>query len=354
MISRSVVFLVFLFSYFYFPTLPLFHFSTFPLFHSSTLPLFNSSTLHAAEIHAVWDHKGTGLYPGNWPKTMRLLKDAHVTDLFVNVGGVDFAHYSSAFLPKTRARAQYGDQLTACLAAAKGTGIRVHAWFICFNATRAATPELETFRKRGWRLRDAKGGLTSYLNPSNPDVRAYVLRAIDELARYPVAGIHLDFVRWGDAAVKPPAAATTVTQFVAEARRRVKRPKWLTAAVYGKYPACIMSVGQDWPRWLDGDLVDYVVPMDYTSSSAKFKELLSMQRSPSRNARRTIIGIGVTANESRLNAKQVAAQISLSRQYGFAGQSLFDLDETLEKAILPVIGPGAWQPAAVGSGRVQR
>ena len=298
----------------------------------------------AAEIHAVWDHKGTGLYPGDWPRTIRLLQASRVTDLFVNVGGVDFAHYASAYLPKTRARSLYGDQLAACVGAARGTGVRVHAWFICFNATRAGTPELETFRKRGWRLRDAKkGGLTTYLDPSNPEVRAYVLRAVGELARYPVSGVHLDFVRWGDAAAKPSNATSVIAKFVAEARRRVKRPKWLTAAVYGKHPNCVASVGQDWPRWIDMDLVDYVVPMNYTSSTAKFCELLSLQRSPRFRAKRTIVGIGVTANESRLDARQVVRQIGLARQCGFAGQALFDLDETLEKAILPVLRNGVWQ-----------
>jgi len=273
---------------------------------------------------------------------MRVLSRAHVTDLFVNVGGVDFAHYASAFLPRTRAFSLYGDQLSACLRAAQGTGIRVHAWFICFNATRAKTPCLETFRQRGWRLRDAKNGvLTSYLNPSMSGVQLYVLRAIDELTRYPVAGIHLDFIRWGDAAAKPPTAAATITQFVAEVRRHVKRPKWLTAAVYGKYPNCIAKVGQDWPRWLDYDIVDYVVPMDYTSSTAMFKELLAQQMSPSRNARRTIIGIGVTANESNLNAREVIGQIGLARKCGFAGQSLFDLDAKLEGVILPALR-GVW------------
>ena len=53
----------------------------------------------AAEIHAVWDHSGKGLYEGNWPKTMAVLRKANVTDLFLNVGGVDFAHYASARLP---------------------------------------------------------------------------------------------------------------------------------------------------------------------------------------------------------------------------------------------------------------
>ena len=300
---------------------------------------FLSAMLSAGEIHAVWDHSGKGFYEGNWPKTMAVLKRANVTDLFLNVGGVDFAHYASARLPKSQLYKTRGDQLTACLKAAQGTGVRVHAWFICFNATRNAPTTLETFRKKGWRLKDDKGNLTTYLDPSNPTVRAYVLAAIDELACYPVAGVHLDFVRWGDAAVKPANAAPVITQFIAEARRHVKRPKWLTAASYGKYPACIASVGQDWPRWLKFDIVDYVAPMDYTSSTEKFRELLAQQASSRRDAQRTIIGIGVTANESRLNAKQVGWQVALARKCGFAGQALFKLDERLEREILPTVWP---------------
>ena len=33
------------------------------------------------EIHAVWDHSGCGLYPGNWPKTMKLLRLAALEDI---------------------------------------------------------------------------------------------------------------------------------------------------------------------------------------------------------------------------------------------------------------------------------
>ena len=297
----------------------------------------------AAEIHAVWDHTGRGLYPGDWAHTIRILKASHVTDLFVNVAGADFAHYPSGYLPKSGTLTKYGDQVSACLRAAKGSGIRVHAWVICFNATRNIPKVMEDFRKRGWRLRDEKGKLLSYLDPSVPSVRARMLAAVDELVgRYPLDGIHLDFVRWGDAAVKPANAAAVITQFVAEARRHVKRPKWLTTAVYGKYPNCIAKVGQDWPRWLDLDLVDYVVPMDYAGTNEKFAELLRLQMSPSRNARRTIVGIGVTSNEATLNAKAVVAQINLTRKYGFAGQSLFDLDVMLEKEILPVLRQGTW------------
>ena len=295
------------------------------------------------EIHAVWDHSGKGLYPGNWPKTMQVLKSAHVTDVFVNVAGPDFAHYASSILPRSKAFSDYGDQMAACLRAAQGTGIRVHAWIICFNATRGVPKSLETFKARGWRMKDKDGALTTYLDPSNPTVRAYVLAIVNEInARYGVSGIHLDFVRWGHTVVKPADATSPVTQFVAEARRRVKRPKWLTAAVYGKYPRCIDTVGQDWVKWLNFDLVDYVVPMDYTESMSQFESFLRQHAAPSKNARRTIAGIGVTASESKLSAAQVVEQIRLVRKYGLAGESLFDLDTTLAEKILPALKRGIW------------
>ena len=141
---------------------------------------------------------------------------------------------------------------------------------------------------------------------------------------------------------KPADAAAKVTQFVAEARRRVKRPRWLTAAVYGRYPRCIETVGQNWARWLDFDLVDYVVPMNYTESAVQFEVLLRQQAAQRKNARRTIAGIGVTSNESKLTAAQVVEQIRLARRYGLAGEALFDLDTTLERKILPVLGKGGW------------
>lgn len=295
------------------------------------------------ELHAVWDHSGCGLYPGDWRRTIALLKESHVTDLFVNVAGAGFAHYKSSVLPCSKTFEQEGDQLAKCLAAAKGSGIRVHAWVLCFTATRSTPDRLEDFRKKGWRLRDRDGKLTEYLDPSNAEVRNRLLAAIDEIrANYRVDGIHLDFVRWYERSVKPKDATAIITRFVADARRRVKRPCWLTTAVLGKYPACVASVGQDWDSWLSGNLVDYVVPMDYTESLSQFESFARQHADVASHARRTIAGIGVTANESRLDAKAVIDQINVSRRYGLAGNALFDLDVTLEKNILPYLRMGIW------------
>ncbi len=302
-----------------------------------------AQTSRKGEIHAVWDHSGCGLYPGDWPRTMRVLRSSHVTDLFINVAGAGFAHYPSTVLPRSKTFVQEGDQLKACLAAAKDSGIRVHAWILCFTATRAVPGRLDDLRKKGWLLNSRDGKPSEYLNPANIEAQACILATIDEiLAKYPVHGIHLDFVRWYERAAKPANAAETITRFVAKARAHVRRPAWLTTAVLGKYPACVASVGQDWISWIDSSLVDYVVPMDYTEDLAKFETFILQHSSSKTRARHTIAGIGVTANESRLSAMQVIRQLQLVRRYSLAGAALFDLDTTLEKQILPYLRLGMW------------
>ncbi len=301
------------------------------------------------ELHAVWDHTGQGLYPGDWPRTMRLLRESGVTDLFVNVAGAGFAHYPSRILPTSQVCLREGDQLAACLAAARGTGVRVHAWVLCFNATRASKARLASLAKRGWRLKDRSSRLTEYLDPSNADVRWHLLSAIDELVRaYPVAGVHLDFVRWYEgAAAKPRNPAAAVGTFVAAVRARLRaaRPRmWLTAAVLSRHPSCAASVGQDWTAWIDRGLVDYAVPMNYFAGLPQYTAAVAAQARTPQRARRLLSGIGVTANESVLTPAQVIDQINAARRAGLAGVALFDLDHTLAERVLPVLRLGLFRP----------
>ncbi len=324
-------------------------------------------TARVGEIHAVWDHSGQGMYPGDWRRTMLSLKAANITDVFVNVAGAGFAHYPSKVLPASSVVTAHGDQLAACINAARGTGIRVHAWILCFTGTRSKPAQLAEFSKKGWRLKNPSGGELEYLDPSNPAVQTHLLNAMDEIVRkYPVDGVHLDFVRWYEkpvAAEKTPATLARfqreskvrsqralcdwrvgkISSFVAHARNVVKRsrPKaWLTTAVLGKYPSCVDSVGQDWESWMDAGLVDYIVPMNYTQSNQRYASYVNQQGRTKAHARKVISGIGVTANESRLTSSQVIDQINLARKAGLAGVALFDLDYTLITKILPILRLG--------------
>ncbi|MDR2849191.1 MAG: family 10 glycosylhydrolase [Verrucomicrobiota bacterium] len=333
------------------------------------------------EIRAVWDHSGMGLYPGDWPRTCRLLKDAGLSDLYVNVAGAGFAHYASGVLPRSRVFDEQGDQLAACLAAAKPLGLRVHAWILCFSTEGATQDRLAVFRKRGWLLADPDGAARPWLDPAVPEVRAYLEGAVRELAvNYATDGVHLDFVRYPDFAsslgpavkarfekavdrrsadwpedVKSGALRAPFTQwraeqvsdFVQAARKAVRRGapgKLLTAAVFGKYPSCLDAVGQDWESWLNIGLVDYVAPMNYTEDLAKFNEWLGQQTRTRKQALKVLPGIGVTAAESRLDAAQVIDQIQAARRAGCPGFALFDLDTTLRQEILPVLRMGTTAP----------
>jgi len=333
------------------------------------------------EIRAVWDHSGMGLYPGDWPRTCQLLKDAGITDLYVNVAGAAFAHYASAVLPRSRVFDEQGDQLAACLAAARPLGLRVHAWLLCFSTEGATQDRLAIFAKRGWVLTQPDGSPRPWLDPAVPEVRAYLDAAVRELAvKYATHGVHLDFVRYPDFAsslgptVKTRFERATgrraadwpedvksgplrqlfirwraeqVSDFVQTARKTVRRGapgKLVTAAVFGKYPSCLDAVGQDWESWINIGLVDYVTPMNYTEDMTKFNEWLGQQTRTRQQALKVVPGIGVTAAESRLDAAQVIDQIQAARRAECPGFALFDLDTTLRQDILPILRMGVTAP----------
>ncbi len=333
------------------------------------------------EIRAVWDHSGMGLYPGNWKRTCALLDAAGVSDLLVNIGGSGFAHYPSDVLPRSKIQQEQGDQLRACMDAARPYGIRVHAWLLCFSTEQATPDRLEIFRKRGWLLTQEDGRVQPWLDPAVPEVRDYLTRAVREIAaRYAPDGVHLDFVRYPDfrgslgPTIRPRFEqalgrrlkawpqdvkwggservafmrwrAEQVSRFVGDARlvMRAQAPgKLLTAAVFGKYPSCVDAVGQDWELWLRNGLLDYVMPMNYTESLDAFTGFVTEQTRNPAQARRIIPGIGVTAAESRLDPIQVIDQIQALRRAGCPGFALFDLDATLQQEILPVLRLGVME-----------
>jgi hypothetical protein len=83
--------------------------------------------------------------------------------------------------------------------------------------------------------------------------------------------------------------------------------------------------------------------MNYVQDLEKYKTLLSRQATTAQRAGKIISGLGVTANESRLEAIDVINQINAGRNVGVAGVSLFDLNATLVDEILPVLSLGIFK-----------
>ncbi len=341
-----------------------------------------SQSSQANEWRAVWDHSGTGLYPGAWDRTAKLLADHGVNAILANVlwGGV--AHFDSRVVPSSMTYRLYGDQLAQAVEAGQRHGVEVHAWIVCWNLTGAPADFVERMRNQGRLIQDADGNEMPWLNPGHPDnIRLMVDSLLDLASRYDVDGIHLDYIRYphrracfssysrqrfeqwlGRRVANWPADALpggrddqafrrfrvdqinlsvrTVHQELRQAHPQLK----ISAAVWGGYPDVINSIGQDWAAWLESGQVDFVTPMNYTVNPTEFAQLTRRQMELPGARGRVFPGLGVTAAESQLRPDQVIQQIRLAREAGATGWVLFDLNNTLRAETLPTLRKGITRP----------
>ena len=334
------------------------------------------------EFRGVWDHDGSGWYPGNWNRTCRLLSEKGINAIFPNVMWAGRAHYASKVLPGSKTLGLFGDQLSQCVSAARQHGMEVHVWKVCWNLGNAPPGFVAKLRKEGRLQKSSNGKEKDWLCPSHAKNLQHELAAIQEVARsYDVTGIHLDYIRFpsidfcfdttcrqafeqylGRTSTGWPKSvqedgrdhaafyrwrADQITSFVRSVRtslRAVNPDVELSAAVYRRYPSCRDSLGQDWGRWLREDLVDFVCPMSYTEDTLNFANVTRDQLALPSAQGRIRPGIGVTSSESQLTPDQVIDQIQTLRQAGADGFVLFDLGSTLRDEVLPVLRLGTTKP----------
>ena len=335
------------------------------------------------EFFGVWDHDGIGLVPGDWNATASFLASHGVNAVFPNLVWGGCAHYPSRHLPSSNTLRLYGDQVAASLAAAKAHSMQMHVWFVLWKLDGAPDDFVARMKKEGRLQISESGAVRSWLSPHHPENRKLALDVLEEIARnYPgIDGIHLDYVRLPDASscyspttrarfeaatgrkcpswpaeTKPGGPrheefrrwrTADVSSFVAEARARLRavspRTK-LSAAVWGITAPDGRSIGQYWPDWLKSGSVDFLVPMNYTESNAEFASWLRTQMAFPGASGKIIPGIGVTADESRLDPAQAIRQIVLSRKAGCPGFVLFALSGTLRDETLPALRRGIARP----------
>lgn len=333
------------------------------------------------EFRGVWDHGGKGLYPGEWDRTAGILKRAGMTDVFANVLWPWMTHGKLKSVAPSPVLTQLGDQVAQGLTACHKQGLRYHAWKVCWKVEDAPEPFVAGLRRAGRLQVKSNGSTIPWLCPSDSVNRRMELNGIIELVqRYPVDGIHLDYIRYespgscycprcrqlfektsGRRVGGWPQEVTVgsrkaeydtwragrITSFVQEVREGVQRARSnvvVSAAVYGHYPHCGRSIAQDWGVWLQKGHVDFVCPMDYFDDAATFEAYVKRQVALPGTKGRIYPGIGVTASESRLDAAQVMDQIGIVRHTGAAGFALFDLNPVLEKEVLPYLKLGITKP----------
>ena len=340
---------------------------------------FLSHTSVETEGRAVWNHSGLGAYPGDWDRSAKELAAAGVNIILPNMAWAGVAHYPSKVLPQSKTYTQYGDQIAQCVEAAHKNGLEVHVWKITWNLEGAPKEFVEKMREAGRTQVSATGQALNWLCPSHPkNVLLELESALEIVANYDVDGIHLDYIRYPGshacyceecrkrfvlatrlqisewpAAVLPKTGTYSekytewrsqqITRLVRLLHTRLHEADpniKLSAAVFGWYPGCITTIGQDWIAWAKAGYVDFVCPMNYTEDVNYFTELLVNQLALMPKNVSLYTGIGATASNSLLTPDAVVEQIYLARELGTSGWTIFDYSLDISETVLPAFTMG--------------
>jgi len=332
-----------------------------------------------------------------------LCENAHalkLDHLLIQARGRADAYYRSRIAPRgetLRLQPEGFDPLSDIFSAC--APIPIHAWLNVFYLWGGETPPMDPLHpgrpERPWILRDREGKSTArysererawhwiegvFADPASRAYRALMAGVAEELlARYPVRGLHLDFIRYpgpefGQAGAlgesfrkrwgvdprllpQPPtleelnrwllgpiplsqsllitlnllwaeARAQEVTSMVAAIHTVAERHHvTLSAAVFPDASDAYLAKGQDWRGWAAAGLVDRLYPMTYFGDASRFAaRLRRMAADKTLGSTPLWPGIGAYIKD----APEISRERTLAAGHGFPGVSFFSLGHLLE------------------------
>ena len=209
-----------------------------------------------------------------------------------------------------------------------------------------------------------------FLAPNHPDVNNYLITVFKELLdNYKIDGLHLDYIRYQDveygrnpyaiAKFKRDVGRDPNPWFLEMERSNIASPRlignmkqWNNAKrksitslvketknlINDSYPNVILSAAvkpnlyvarerflQDWGTWLAAGYIDWIVPMNYSTSMREFSQNISVinDNFPKKYRDKIIMGIAIY-NQGPIDA---AKKIKYSFEEKFVGISLFSYNQ---------------------------
>lgn len=343
---------------------------------AATFPLARS---REGELRAVWL---AGARVDDWHAVMQDLAAGGFNAVFPSLCDAGGADYESEVLP--RAAGYRGDQLAACIEAARPYGIEVHPWRINWRISRGTREHQDRLRAEGRLTRSVDGTDGDWLCPSDPRNLQLEIDAMVEMAeKYPVAGVHFDYIRYHNAnycycdkceanfqrdaqvqVAQWPADVRAggphydvfqqwrqeqITRLVREVYRRVKQTRpWVvvSAAVFSNWHASPVSIGQNAAAWAEEGIIDLLMPMTYTNSNDSLANLTRQHVELTRGRAVLAEGIGAFSSHSQFSGPdQLIRQIETARSLGADGFCIFHYGSALQRGgFLPALAEGATGP----------
>lgn len=340
-------------------------------------------------LRGAWVHHGDGprgpdgTRGARWKDAIPELHSLGFNAVVPNLLWSGVAFYPSKLVPNAPNLAFEIDSLQEILDAAKPLGMQVHVWKVMWQFGEgwvAPVGVSQPFKDAGRMQKDVHGKETGWLCPCDERNRKYELDALLEVAKYPIDGVHLDYIRfegpeagYGDACKKrfeawsgktvahwpadcAPGATLgeaygdfkreLISSFVQEASQKLRAAHpgiQLSAAVFSYPDLARKQVFQDWPRWVKEGWLDFVCPMTYTEDAESFAGATQAQAAIV-GADKLRPGIQVVHDQGRaLALESLVDQLKAAERIGAPGATLFEWREGLLDRTLPYIRAGLWR-----------
>ncbi|MBE3584250.1 MAG: family 10 glycosylhydrolase [Limnochordaceae bacterium] len=351
----------------------------------------------AAEARGVWIDDVILSYmtdPDMLRGMVRRLAQANVNVIYVSTYEMGRTTYPSQYAIQQEKEFKdfEEDPMTVLVDEAHRQGIEVQALLALFSGGFNGQPGPLLQAHPDWADITRSGKKISYyqttpMNPAYPPAREYLLNIVREVVtRYPVDGIHLDYIRYEDDGaddfgyhpwsieqfkkeygVDPRTVSRNspmgqkwvkwrqdqVTSFVRQVRQLVNqiRPGTLVSAAVFAEPSqeAAQFRFQDWPLWVQEGLLDQVVPMDYQPDLDPYQRFAKEDAAAVRNGQKTYWYQGI--GQYGLSDDETARRIQLNRELGADGSVLFSM-LYMKMDTYRTLQEGPWRlPAVLPTGR---
>jgi len=358
------------------------------------------------EVRALWVVRTTLTTPDKIHQLVNAAADNGFNTLIVQIRGRGDAYYNSKVEPRAselKDQPVSFDPLALTLAEAHKRGLKVHGWintnllanldalpadpahvynkhpeWLAVPKPVAAelydmSPRDPAFRQKIVEWSKANRGELEgvYTGPANPKVRDHIYNIwMDVLKRYPVDGLHFDYVRFAspdfdysrtslkkfrkwlepqlnsrereqlNSAVTPLAVpamfaakfadfqrlqVTTLVERIYKAVKKRRPEVVVSAAVFANDENAYTRRFQDWRRWLQMGILDVACPMAYSTDTAVFQKQIEVAATTAHNAKRSVwAGIGAY----RIPSDSTVEKINVARSLNTEGFILFSYDFT--------------------------
>lgn len=341
-----------------------------------------SAPLTGGEVRAMWVVRDSMTTPARIRNTVALARKYGFNTLFVQVRGRGDAFYESRYEPRAESLSRQPasfDPLAVVIDEGHKNGLQVHAWlntfFVWHSQRRPYSSQHVVNRHPEWLMQDKQGRTTltqrgdcegAFLDPALPEVREHTKNVfLDVASRYPVDGIHFDYVRFpsGDYSFSnealnrfrehllptlAPGAAryadtkragnrlawyylypkewrawrqglvTETVKSISDAAHRARPGLIVSAAVFPNYGVASLDKGQAWRDWLRDGILDAACPMTYNRSTQMVADQIRDAVRHS-SGKPIIAGIGAW----QMGADSAIAKARAYRSVGAAGVNFF-------------------------------